>query len=31
VVEAFAEREAPWYLIRDRDASYGNEFVDAPR
>jgi transposase InsO family protein len=26
VVEAFAEREAPWYLIRDRDASYGNEF-----
>ncbi len=26
VVEAFAEREAPRYLIRDRDASYGNEF-----
>jgi transposase InsO family protein len=26
VVEAFAEREAPRYLIRDRDASYGKEF-----
>jgi transposase InsO family protein len=26
VVEAFAEREAPRYLIRDRDASYGHEF-----
>jgi transposase len=26
VVEAFAERAAPRYLIRDRDASYGNEF-----
>ena len=26
VVEAFAEREAPRYLIRDRDASYGSEF-----
>jgi len=26
VVEAFAEREGPRYLIRDRDASYGNEF-----
>jgi len=26
VVEAFAERKAPRYLIRDRDASYGDEF-----
>jgi transposase InsO family protein len=26
MVEAFAEREAPRYLIRDRDAAYGNEF-----
>lgn len=26
MVEAFAERDAPRYLIRDRDASYGNEF-----
>ena len=26
VVEAFAEREAPRYLIRDRDASYDHEF-----
>ena len=25
-VEAFAERDAPRYLIRDRDASYGTEF-----
>ena len=25
VVEAFAEREAPRYLIRDRDGVYGNE------
>jgi putative transposase len=25
-VEAFAEREPARYLIRDRDASYGNEF-----
>ena len=26
MVEAFAERELPRYLIRDRDASYGIEF-----
>ncbi len=26
VVEAFSEREAPRYLVRDRDASYGHEF-----
>lgn len=26
MVEAFSERDAPRYLIRDRDASYGNEF-----
>src|SRR5262249_15072035 len=26
MVEAFAERDAPRYLIRDRDASYGAEF-----
>ena len=26
MVEAFAERDAPRYLIRDRDASYGTEF-----
>ena len=26
MVEAFTERDAPRYLIRDRDASYGNEF-----
>jgi putative transposase len=26
VVEAFAEREPPRYLIRDRDASYGVAF-----
>jgi putative transposase len=26
MVEAFTERDAPRYLIRDRDASYANEF-----
>jgi len=26
IAEAFAERDAPRYLIRDRDASYGDEF-----
>jgi transposase InsO family protein len=26
VVEAFANRDAPRYLVRDRDASYGDEF-----
>lgn len=26
LVEAFSERDAPRYLIRDRDASYGHEF-----
>jgi hypothetical protein len=26
VVEAFADREAPRYLIRDRDGAYGKEF-----
>ena len=26
MVEAFAEREAPRYLIRDRDAAYGEGF-----
>lgn len=26
MVEAFPERDVPRYLIRDRDASYGNEF-----
>ncbi len=26
LVEAFTERDAPCYLIRDRDASYGSEF-----
>jgi len=26
MVEAFADREAPRYLIRDRDGVYGNEF-----
>jgi hypothetical protein len=26
MVEAFAERDAPRYVIRDRDASYGTEF-----
>ena len=25
MVEAFADREAPRYLIRDRDGVYGNE------
>jgi transposase InsO family protein len=26
MVEAFADRDVPRYLIRDRDASYGHEF-----
>jgi putative transposase len=26
IVEAFADRDAPGFLIRDRDASYGHEF-----
>jgi transposase InsO family protein len=26
IVEAFADRDVPGYLIRDRDASYGDEF-----
>ena len=26
LVEAFSERDAPCYLIRDRDGSYGSEF-----
>ena len=29
MVEAFAERDAPRYLIRDRDASYGTELVSS--
>jgi putative transposase len=25
IVEAFADRDAPWYLIRDRDSIYGDD------